>query len=168
AAWTELFDGETVNGWTSRGDGRWVVEDGYITTTPRTGGGFLVTTEDFEDFRLQVEFWADTAANGGVFVGVPDTGEINSTNSFEINIFDAHDLWPTGSISELHRHDDPQTVGRWSTLDITVQGDHMMVSLDGEQTADVRGSRGPTGHIALQHHLGDGVIRYRNIRLIRF
>lgn len=44
----------------------------------------------------------------------------------------------------------------------------MMVSLDGEQTADVRASRGPTGRIALQHLLGDGVIRYRNIRLNRF
>lgn len=168
AEWTELFDGESLNGWTNRGDGRWVVEDGYITTVPGTGGGFLVTTEAFEDFRLQVEFWADAAANGGVFFGVPEAGEINSTNSFEVNIFDAHDLWPTGSISELQRHNNPQTAGRWSTLDITVQSGHMMVSLDGEQTADVRASRSSAGRIALQHYLGDGVIRYRNIRLISF
>lgn len=166
AEWIELFDGESLQGWTSRGEGAWTVEDGSITTVPGTGGGFLVTIDDFQDFRMQVEFWADTAANGGVFFGVPATGEINATNSFEVNIFDAHADWPTGSISGLHRHDGPQTVGRWSTLDMTVQDDRVIVSLDGERTADVRASRDSAGRIALQHYLGDGMIRYRSVRLL--
>jgi hypothetical protein len=155
-------DEQALEGWTPRGEATWGIEDGAIT--PVGGRGFLVSNEAYEDFRVTLEFWVDETANGGVFFRVPATGDINQGNSFEVNIFDAHAEWPTGSINEFQRNDAPQTVGQWNTFEITAEGDRLMVSLNGENVVDTQGERLPSGPIALQYN-GSGTIRYRNVEI---
>ena len=41
-----------------------------------------------------------TRANSGVFIRCPAEGPITQGNAFEVNIYDPHDSWPTGSINE--------------------------------------------------------------------
>jgi len=161
---TALFDGQSLDGWTPRGEAVWQVEGGAITPVEGSGRGFLVTNQPYDDFRLAVEFWVDETANGGVFFRVPAEGDINQGNSFEVNIFDAHADWPTGSINEFEANEGPQTVGQWNTFEITAEGDRLGVLLNGEQVVDTEGQRLASGPIALQYN-GAGTIRYRNIQI---
>jgi hypothetical protein len=162
--WRQLFDGQGIEGWVQRGDATWRVEDGAITPAS-PGPGFLTTAESFGDFQLQLEFWTDTIANGGVFLRVPPDGEITQFNSIEVNIFDASPEWPTGSVNQVHRHDPEPTTGRWNSYDIAAEGDRVVVVLNGDTTVDSRvPGRLSSGPLALQI-LGEGAIRYRNVRI---
>jgi hypothetical protein len=163
--WQTLFDGRTLNGWEQRGDADWVVENGYVATVPGSGDGFLVTSTDYANYRIQTEFWADATGNGGIYMRVPAMGP-GVNPSIEVNIMDAHAQWPTGSISNVARNATPATSGRWAMLDVTIRGDEVSVLLDGQPVAagTVTRPHGATGRIALQH-LGTGIVRYRNVKV---
>lgn len=163
--WRDLFDGQTLEGWVPRGEATWQVEDGSITPAS-PGPGFLTTADQFGDFQLQLEFWTDTIVNGGVFLRVPPEGEIDQFNSLEVNITDVSPEWPTGSVNQVHRNEVTEpTTERWNTYDIAMEGDRVIVVLNGDTTVNAQTTdRLASGHIALQV-LGEGVIRYRNIRI---
>jgi hypothetical protein len=164
--WILLFDGETLFGWAPRGDAEWFVADGVIRHRPDKGAGMLSTTTEFADFQLKVEFWIDDKANSGVFVRCPTSGQITATNAYEINIYDPHPQWPTGSINEVARTRlNPQTTGQWNEYEITTEGDHFLVRLNGETTVDVRDAKFARGTIALQQFNGQGEVRFRNVKL---
>lgn len=164
--WILLFDGETTFGWAPRGGTRWVIADGGLCYEPGSGGGALATTTEFADFTLQTEFWIDDVANSGVFVRGPLQGEIAATNAYEVNIFDAHDKWPTGSINEVAKTSQLQkTSGRWNRYEITAEGEHLLVKLNDRTTVDVRDRRFSRGVIALQNFKGEGMVKFRNVKL---
>jgi hypothetical protein len=165
--WVLLFNGTSLEGWEPRTAVQWTVRDGYMTTVDAgTANTFVATTEEFANYRVRFEFWTDSLSNGGAYLGAPSTGNASS-GATEVNVFDAHAQWPTGSISNIQRYDPPEsTIGRWNTLDITVQGAHVTVLLNGVKSAEGDANRAPTGRIALQH-TGGGEIRYRSIRLLR-
>jgi hypothetical protein len=52
------------------------------------GSGFLVSKKSYTDFQIRAEFWADPAANSGIFIRCTDPQKISSKNSYEINIYD--------------------------------------------------------------------------------
>jgi hypothetical protein len=137
------------------------------TVDAGTANTFVATTQDYENYRIRFEFWTDSTSNGGAYLGSQATGNA-ATGATEVNVFDAHAQWPTGSISNVQRYDPPaSTVGRWNTLDITVQGAHITVLLNGVKSAEGDATRASLlGRIALQHTAG-GEIRYRSIRLLR-
>lgn len=163
--WRLLFDGTTLDGWVPRDSALWRVEEGAISPEPGSGPGFLTSAESFGNFHLRVDFWVDSIANGGVFLRVPADSTISAMNSLEVNIFDAHAEWPTGSVNLFHKNEAPATAGQWNSYDIRAEGEHITVTMNGQVTADVQAAdRLPSGSVALQL-LGDGVIRYRNIRI---
>jgi hypothetical protein len=166
--WVRLFNGTNLEGWETRSEAQWIVREGYlVTVNPGTANHFVATSQDYENYRIRLEFWADGIANGGVYLGSPATG-VAGTGATEVNIFDAHADWPTGSINNVQRYDPPApTTGRWNTFDITVQGAHVTVLLNGVKSAEGDANRpSHLGRIALQH-LAGGEIRYRSIRLLR-
>jgi 3-keto-disaccharide hydrolase len=176
--WKLLFDGKTTNGWTPRpppaGRGatepppvaKWVVENGEIVWVKDSGRGYLVTNQPYGDFILRADFWVDPAANSGINIGVPDTGNISSNTSFEINIFDDTEQFPTGSINNVQRTAvaKPQTANKWNTLEITRQGDHVVVAVNGEKAVDIRSALHPGGLIGLQAPAA-GTTKFRNVRI---
>jgi hypothetical protein len=164
--WLLLFDGETTFGWVPRGEVAWRVEDGTLTPAAGPGGGFVATTTEFSDYQLHAEFWSDDRVDSGVFLRCPITGEISSLTAYEVNIADRHEKWPTGSISEVARTAEPhRTAGQWNTLDLTADGDRLLVVLNGRTVVDARDARHQRGTLALQKLKGDGTIRFRNIKL---
>ena len=163
--WGLLFDGTSLTGWAPRLDGRWAVADGAISAVEDAGRGFLATTAHYADFQLKIDFWIDETANSGVFLRCPAEGPISQGNAFEVNIFDPHASWPTGSINEVAKiQTTPRTVGLWNTFEITADDDHLVVKLNGETTVDARSDRHSEGPIALQYN-GSGQVRFRNIKL---
>ncbi|MEE2613595.1 MAG: DUF1080 domain-containing protein [Acidobacteriota bacterium] len=165
AGWVLIFDGTSLTGWAPRLDGQWEVADGTISAVPDAGRGFMATTAHYADFQLTVDFWIDDTANSGVFLRCPAEGAISQGNAFEVNIFDPHTTWPTGSINEVAKIQTvPQTAGKWNTFEITADGDHLVVQLNGQTTVDARSDRHQSGPIALQYN-GAGQVRFRNIKI---
>lgn len=165
AGWVLIFDGTSLTGWAPRLDGQWEVADGTISAVPDAGRGFMATTAHYADFQLTIDFWIDDTANSGVFLRCPAEGAISQGNAFEVNIFDPHTTWPTGSINEVAKIQTvPQTAGKWNTFEITADGDHLVVQLNGQTTVDARSDRHQSGPIALQYN-GAGQVRFRNIKI---
>ena len=163
--WVLLFDGSSLTGWAPRLDGQWEVVDGTISAVPDAGRGFMATTAHYANFQLAVDFWIDDTANSGVFLRCPAEGAISQGNAFEVNIFDPHETWPTGSINEVAKIQTvPQTAGQWNTFEITAAGDHLVVQLNGQTAVDANSDRHQSGPIALQYN-GSGQVRFRNIKI---
>ncbi len=161
--WIMLFDGETDYGWQQRGNSKWTVKDSALEASG--GVGMLSTTTEFADFELRAECWIDEKANSGIFLRCPTTGSINSDNAYEVNVYDKHKQWPTGSINNVaKRKGKVASVGRWSKFHILAFWDHLVVSIDDKQVLDERDAKHRRGAIALQYN-GEGTVRFRNISL---
>ena len=71
AGWKLLFDGRTTNGWRGfhqekfPGEG-WVVEDGTLKHVAGRSGGDIITTAQYENFDLRLEWRIAPAGNTGV------------------------------------------------------------------------------------------------------
>lgn len=66
--WVSLFDGKTLNGWTSR-DGKapgkgWVIEDGLIFRKGKSGD--IVSEKEYENFELELEWKISKNGNSGI------------------------------------------------------------------------------------------------------
>jgi len=167
AGWILLWDGATPFGWQPRGEAKWEVKDGVVAPVPGSGKGFLTTTTEFPNFRLKCDFWVDDTANSGVFLRGPvaQDAELSAMNAYEVNIYDKHAQWPTGSINEIAvAREKQKTVGRWNTYEITADGERLVVVLNGKTTVDTRSPREKRGVLALQYN-GEGVVRFRNVKL---
>lgn len=166
AGWTLLFDGRTLSGMTSNGEADWKVEDGTITATK--GVGFLVTPKLYGNFELKADFWPDKAVNSGIFIRCAE-GTPGAMACYEINIFDTHAEFPTGSVNNVKTvlPDRPNTTEKWNTFEITADGTHLIVKLNGKTTVDARDERRANGKIALQEGGANasGVIRFRNVKI---
>ena len=53
--------------------------------------------------------------------------------------------------------------GKWNTFEITAQGPHMVVVLNGTKTVDVQNSKHSRGAIGLQY--GAGVVKFRLVQI---
>ena len=163
--WILLFDGKTSFGWSPRDSARWVPVDGTLTPVPGTGKGVLSTTTEFANYHLKADVWIDDTANSGIFLRCPTDGTITGTNAYEVNVYDLHAKWPSGSINEVARAGSKvRTVGRWSTYEITAQGDKLVVSVDGQTVVNARDGKHPRGTVGLQYN-GDGEVKFRNVKL---
>ncbi len=163
--WILLCDGTTPFGWAPRGKARWIVSNGEIAPVPGSGPGMACTTTEFGNFRLKAEFWIDEAANSGVFLRCPPTGDVTQGNAYEVNIYDRHATWPTGSINEVGRASRTvQTTGRWNQFEIVADGSRLAVYLNGEKTLDASDGRFARGPVGLQYN-GEGEVRFRNVKL---
>src|SRR5947209_1275317 len=81
-----------------RGEAAWQVADGTIQVSSG-GKGYLSTTTEFADYELKADVWIDGKANSGIFLRCPTEGEIDGEKAYEVNVYDAHKEWPTGSIN---------------------------------------------------------------------
>ena len=95
----------------------------------------------------------------------PAEGVISQGNAFEVNLFDPHATWPTGSINEVAKiQTGPQIAGKWTTFEITADGDHLVVQRNGQTTVDARSDLHQSGPMALQY-TGSGQVRFRSITI---
>jgi hypothetical protein len=152
--------------WRILGDPNWRVEEGAFVAD--AGNGQLVTADSFEDLHISLEFWVDESANSGVFLRAADPMSITDTSAYEVNIFDTRpdQTYRTGGVVHFAA---PQvkidTSNKWNTYDITMQGDHLTIILNGEITVDMHDSTYSEGPFSLQY--GAGVVKFRNVKVER-
>lgn len=194
AGWQLLFDGTTTKGW--RGfkapvcpDG-WRAENGALVRVAQAGD--LVTTQEYGDFELSLDWKIAHGGNSGVFFRVDEQHGSVWESGAEMQVLDndAHadgrnPLTSAGSNYALHAppRDVTRPAGSWNRARLVVRGAHVEHWLNGVKVVEYElGSdewkalvaaskfaslpayaKNPRGHIALQDH-GDRV-EYRNIKL---
>ncbi|MDZ7773717.1 MAG: DUF1080 domain-containing protein [Balneolaceae bacterium] len=69
--WQLLFDGSSSEGWRGYNEESFPQQgwttDGMLTIHPGEGGGDIITTEQYADFELKLEWRVEEAGNSGVF-----------------------------------------------------------------------------------------------------
>jgi hypothetical protein len=160
-----------VTEWQHIGAPVWQVDNGVITAGPHDGSGFLVSNDEYGDFRLSVEFWVEDDTNSGIFVRCTrpvELADINPDNCYEINIWDNHPVqdFRTGSIVKRVvplAHVD--TVGKWNRLVIVVKGQTISVVINDVLTAELPNAERSSGVLALQY-AGKQRLSFRNLLIV--
>ncbi|WP_366588250.1 DUF1080 domain-containing protein [Muricauda sp. ANG21] len=165
--WELLWDGETTEGW--RGarlddfpDKGWVIEDGVLTVLSTGGeesaaGGDIVTTEQYGDFELKVDFRLTEGANSGIkyYVNTDLNKGPGSSIGLEYQILDdaVHPDAKLGnhegsrtlaSLYDLIKADPNKPanpIGEWNTAHIVSKDNHVEHWLNGMKVLEYeRGS----------------------------
>src|SRR5215470_18782357 len=137
-----LFNGKNLDGWQQVGPGAFLVEDGIMKT--HGGMGMLwYTREKIAHAKLRVVFrMTDKESDSGVFIRIPEKPTepwMPINRGYEVEIGD----WPddyscTGVLytftKALARPIKP--LGRWNTMDITIDGRKTVVFLNGVKVTD--------------------------------
>src|SRR5438093_6238637 len=164
ADWTTLFDGKSLASFNTIGDANWQLMDGVVQANK--GTGFLVSKASYTDFQLKAEFWVDDEANSGIFLRCENPQQITAMNAYEVNIYDKRpdQTYATGAIVDVAKPLTPMKAGgKWNTFEITAQGPHMIIVLNGTKTVDVQNSAHARGPIGLQY--GAGVVKFRSVQI---
>jgi hypothetical protein len=179
--WINLFDGETLFGWQPTSDANWKVENGEIRVSSGNPG-WLMTTSDFADYELHVEFKAPVTTNSGVFLRTPLEPKDPTKDCYEINIAPNENPFPTASLvgrkiafegwtaypmasEDVRPPDVPEGLAEgWIPFDITARGGKITVNAIGQMAVEYADLHAVLrGRIGLQFR--EGEVAFRNIRL---
>lgn len=167
--WINLIDGSAgLDNFEVVGEANWNAADGAIQATAGPGTSFLLTKQSFSNFVLRIEFWVSDDANSGIYMRCQDPAGITDRNCYEANIYDQRpDLsFGTGGIVHVGAvaQPYPKAGGKWNTYEITLDGEHLMVTLNGEQTVDTTDTQFSAGPIGLQW--ARGTVRFRKMQIL--
>jgi hypothetical protein len=194
AAWTTLFDGETLNGWIQRnGTATYRVEDGAIVgrTEKLSPNSFLCTEKDYADFELTFEVkLLNNELNSGVQIrsalsegsllrpggrvnGPQVEIEASGENGAEAGYIygEACGGWMTPEDRLLpHKHFKD---GEWNQYRIVAEGPRIQTWINGQPIEDLTDEEKfkshPKGFIGLQVHgvgtSGPYEVAWRNIKI---
>lgn len=163
--WIALFDGETMFGWRAMDEStNWQVIDNTIHAD-HGKMSLLRTTTEFDDYELKVDFLAAADTNSGVFFRTSPDPKNVAADCYELNIAnDPAHPFPTGSLVDRKKVELDFQNGQWRTFHATVQGEHVIVKLDGETVNEYVDPSGlKRGYIGLQFNAGP--ISFRNVVL---
>ena len=158
----------SMDHWRITGDANWRLENGEFVAD--AGRGFLMTKDSYADMHIKLEFFAsDGKANSGVYFRHDNPEAITDSTAYEANIIDERPD-QSGRTGGIPHYGPPSEIvnagGKWNTYDITVQGDHIVVVVNGIKTVDIHDSTHKNASpIALQY--AAGVIKFRNIEVAK-
>jgi hypothetical protein len=169
--WQTLIDGgKGMENFTNMGGANWRAEADAIVADSRPGNEptyYLATRTPYKDFQLHVEFWVSDDANSGLYLRCSDVRPMTDRTCHEANIFDKRPdpSYATGAIVWLVKAPVPvpRTGGQWNTMDVTAQGKHMKVVLNGVTTAETDAARDNAGVIGLQY--AGGTVKFRKVQV---
>jgi len=162
--WISLFDGQSLFGWRAATDVDWTVADGVITAT-KGENGLLYTTSQFGNYQLKVDFRSVPGTNSGVFLRTPPVPTDVKSRCYELNIADSGDNpFPTGSFVQRQKAEGENDQDDWQTFDVTADGGHFVVKLDGEVVLDYT-DPAPLGRGYIGLQFNSGKIEFRNVKL---
>jgi len=183
--WKELFNGKDLTGWKHVGPGGFEVESGLLK--PHGGMGLLWYTPDkIGGSVIRVVFkTVRNDSNSGVFIRIPERPTepwMPVNRGIEVQIDNSDDDYHcTGvlysMVKALARPQKPP--GEWNTMDITLDGPHTVVVLNGVPVTDFtegqpvppkkekwepdRGPRPDEGYIGLQNHSDKDVVFFKSV-----
>jgi hypothetical protein len=163
--WILLFDGATLFGWYPASKADWKAADGILSASEGEPG-LLVSTSQFGNYVLKADFRSAAETNSGIFLRTPPRVRPQDTakKCYEVNIAPTDNPFPTGSLVGRQRTEACAASGEWRGFQITADGGHFLVQLDGKTVVDYTDPAPVArGHVGLQ--LNQGKIEFRNIKL---
>jgi hypothetical protein len=173
-----LFDGKSMDRWDADGQKVWSVADGAIKSNAKQGAGRILTKQEFPNFVLKAEFRAHPDIHAHILLRQPRPGSGGRGGAgYELQIRDkdpaprADGSFLTASLVNVGRApaDAKIVPGRWNSLEITMDGTHMMVTYNGRKVVDGNDSRRASGAIALDlaqpNEAPDADIEFRNLKI---
>lgn len=195
--WITLFDGKEVSGmrgykmddmpWSC-----WEIKDGELKTIPNQPTVDIITTDQFKDFELKLEWKTSPAGNSGIFHNATEENDWIWQSAPEMQVLDDeahHDgnnsKTSAGALYDLiaPTNKSLKPVGEFNQVKIKVQNNEVEYWINGSKIVEfVLGSpelneliqnskfhsmpnfaKSNQGHVGLQHH-GEEVW-YRNVRI---
>jgi len=188
APWTDLFNGENLDGWVQKG-GKAIYEskDNMIigTTVPNTENSFLCTEKIYGDFILELEVLDDTALNSGIQFR-SNAYQNGRVHGYQVEIDPTSGGYSGGVYDEARRgwlqylpENEPGRnafkVGKWNNYRIEAIGNSLKIWVNGMMCANIIDEVNDSGFIALQVHSVDvankpwteGIqVKWKNIRIL--
>ena len=194
AGFTPIFNGKDLDDWVygtknnamKQGKGYQVDPDQKIVYCTVHDGGNLYTKKEYGNFILRFEFKLTANANNGIGIRAPLEGDAAYVG-MEIQVLDDSGSEYTklrpeqyhGSIYDVFacKRGFQKPVGEWNTEEISADGPHVKVTLNGTVIVDANlddvkdegklkkhpGLKNPKGHIGF---LGHGArVEFRNLRV---
>ena len=143
------------------GASHWEPVDGSLMPCAEPTG-YLTSDGRYRNFVLSIDFKCGADVNSGVFVRSSD----DNTGGYEVQIWRQQPAgYNTGAIVGVAKtaRDYAFKSGEWNRYQITADGDHLVVELNGATTLDVHDTRFAEGHLRLQYQ--QFPIAFRNIRI---
>jgi HEAT repeat protein len=183
-----LFNGSNLNNWVGNKES-YIAEDAMIVIKPSDGsGGNLYTEKEYADFIFRFEFLLTPAANNGLGIRAPLTGDAAYVG-MELQILD--DTAPVYANLQPYQYHGSvygvipskrgflKPVGEWNYEEVKIQGTQITITLNGTVIVDgdIAGPRdngtmdkndhpglkNKTGHIGFLGHGSE--LKFRNIRI---
>jgi hypothetical protein len=183
-----LFNGRNLNNWVGNKDS-YIAEDAMIVVKPSDGsGGNLYTEKEYADFIFRFEFQLTPAANNGLGIRTPLTGDAAYVG-MELQILD--DTAPVYANLQPYQYHGSvygvipakkgfqKPIGEWNYEEVRIQGTQITITLNGTVIVegdlagprdngtldhnDHPGLKNSTGHIGFLGHGSE--LKFRNIRI---
>ena len=134
---------------------------------PGTTAGWLASSETYTDYVLKLEFRGNAQVNSGVFLRSEKTGQPHITG-YELQIWDYQPAgFNTGSlVNSLKATAVKILPDQWNTYEITADGDHYRVVLNGKTILDGHDSKHVSAGVVGFQCQPNNRIEFRNIRLL--
>jgi len=176
-----LSDGKTFAGWkmATENTNTWKIEDGsFVAHGDRCHLFYVGDLAPFTNFVFRAEVMTKPGSNGGIYFhtkyqpqGWPSAGFENQVNCTQGDWIKTGSLYGLVNVSQALSKDD-----QWWTQEITVQGNKVIVKVDGKIVLEYHeppGTQGgkdfgrklSSGTFALQGHDPKSVIFYKNLRV---
>jgi hypothetical protein len=183
-----LFNGSDLTGWMGAVD-HFEVVDGAIQCRPG-GHGNLLTEDEYDDFVIRFEFKLPPGGNNGLALRAPGASADIAYAGMELQVLDdsaqmyadLQDYQYHGSLYGLapSARGHLRPLGQWNYQEVTLDGDHLTVQLNGftildvsldevrQQPADGKehpGAFRTNGHFGFCGH--NDAVAFRDIRIKR-
>jgi hypothetical protein len=129
-----LFDGKSLDAWGIQIKDRpigWAIEEGVMTNQPKANN--LVSKEKFRDFRLDAEYKLSEKGNSGIYLRgryemqvLDDFGRTDDREHGHMSIYSAKAPLVNAS----------KKAGEWQTAQVTVVGNCVSATLNGQKIHD--------------------------------
>jgi serine/threonine protein kinase/formylglycine-generating enzyme required for sulfatase activity len=180
AEFVPLFNGRDLSGWKVHPSqpGKWRVADGVLIGSGDGTSHLYTDRDDFRDFHLRVEARINRGGNSGI-MGRATFGPKWPPNkplwplAYEGQIYVGPKDGKTGSLyladqgAVVRLKESPIAADEWFTEELIVEGNRIIVKVNGTTTADYVDTRRPldVGHIALQHHDAQTIVEFRKVEV---
>ncbi|MDT7829429.1 DUF1080 domain-containing protein [Pricia sp. S334] len=186
--WVDLFDGETLNGFSQKGgEAEYEVREGMIvgSTVHDTPNSFMATDKMYGDFILELDYKVDSTMNSGIQIRSNSFPWYRDgrVHGYQIEIDPSDRAWSAGIYDEGRRGwlnplpDNPEAQqafkqNDWNHYRIEAIGDTIQTWINGVPAANLIDDKTSEGFIALQVHsipkenMAGTEIMWKNIKIL--
>lgn len=168
--WVDLFDGETLNGWyTKGGDANYKVENSAIVGSTvydtKSTSTFLISDKEYDDFILELDTKVDPSMNSGIQIRSNSLDHYmdGRVHGYQVEIDPSERAWSAGIYDSSRRGwlfpltDNPKAQeafkqNQWNHFRIEAIGDTIKTWINGVPASHLIDAKTASGFIALQVH----------------